>query len=399
VKQRYKVELVGSHTKTGTRSGRIAGKRAGNKEFYVFEVSNDWYGEIRTYNLAKRVGGFKVSDIDPQFRSIELPFKCPWNKYVSTIDLNFDSVEEAQSQKGSGELEPDAIRYLSFRFVVPLKRWANPYSITDYIEAIHNAVHKYNEDVAFFEKAGFEDFLSSEDEQGNPTVEFGIAFVIISDDVIRDHIGYWGKKVQTITELAATNMLKVVRKDSLINYFEFPAPLRVACGQYLLYFVQFLEDLGIGVDAEIKEDVGKVLFSVTPKDGPAALGKIKEALEVYLDFPRNPGFSAAAGQFVDPSVVQLKANVLFLQSQLALAQAVLETKNATIEALNFTLFQDRQLITGPSTGQSKQESASEPVLGDTVHLTEYKGKFLKIDLPTILRRLKRSFGIGHKKED
>jgi hypothetical protein len=46
--------------------------------------------------------------------------------------------------------------------------------------------------------------------------------------------------------------------------FEFPAPIKSACEQYLLYFAQFLRDLGIEAEAELKEEAGRVLFSVTP---------------------------------------------------------------------------------------------------------------------------------------
>jgi hypothetical protein len=169
----------------------------------------------------------------------------------------------------------------------------------------------------------------------------------------------------------------------------------------LIYFVQFLEDLGIKANSEINEDAGRILFSVTPADGPIALGKIKEALQAYLDLPRNPEFNAAADELSDMAVAQLKANVFFLKSQLAMAQAVLEAKDATIEALKLTTYQQRQMLTGGSTsGKSVNEddNKSEPLIGDTVHLTKYEGKFLKVDLPTILRRLKRSFGIDKDKE-
>jgi|SRR5579864_5209586 len=190
--------------------------------------------------------------------------------------------------------------------------------------------------------------------------------------------------------------------DSLVTFFRFPPGIRSCCSQYLLYFVQFLEDLGIKADSEIKEHAGRILFSVTPADGPGALGKIKEALEVYLDLPRNPEFNATAGEFSDIAVSQLKANVFFLQSQLSLAQALLETKSATLEALNFTVYQQKQLLIGLSADQSAPNSTkrteNEPVVGDTVSVKPYEGKILRVDLPTILRRLKRSFGLGEKKD-
>jgi len=217
---------------------------------------------------------------------------------------------------------------------------------------------------------------------------------------VKAEIEYWSDKVRHISETAMELVLKNVRQDSVITFFKFPAPVKAACEQYLIYFAQFLNDLGIKAESEIKEEAGRVLFSVTPQDGPAALEKIKEALEAYLDLPQNPEFSTAAGDFPDAAVAQLKANVFFLQSQLALGQAMLQTKDATIEALSLTVFQQRQLLSGrtPTNEPPERDDAakSEPILGDTVHLTKYEGKLLKVDLPTILRRLKRSFGIGEK---
>jgi hypothetical protein len=178
--------------------------------------------------------------------------------------------------------------------------------------------------------------------------------------------------------------------------------VKTACAQYLTYFIQFLEDLGVKADSEIKENAGRVLFSVTPKDGPSALGQIREALDAYLRLPRNPEFGSESAEFGGVAVSQLKANVFFLHSQLALAQAMIEAKDARIEALDLTVYQQRQLLTGVSVekpaSSSQDWDQDEPILGDTVHLTKYEGKIVKIDFPTILRRLKRSFGVAESKK-
>ena len=51
-----------------------------------------------------------------------------------------------------------------------------------------------------------------------------------------------------------------------MTYFEFPDAVRVPCEQYLLYFAQFLRDLGVEASSELRHEVGMVLFSVTPTD-------------------------------------------------------------------------------------------------------------------------------------
>lgn len=272
----------------------------------------------------------------------------------------------------------------SLRFKPDFDNWTSPFSASAYIQAFKDAAKNVSGLKFYLSHNTFD--LECVIENKNQTV---LQFLSEKMDVVRP-----------LSRIAAEEALRTVRKNSLVTWFNFPSPIKTSCEQYLIYFVQFLEDLGIKANSEIKEDAGRILFSVTPADGPSALGKIKEALEAYLDLPRNPEFNAVADDFSDMAVSQLKANVFFLKSQLAIAQAVLEAKDATIEALKLTTYQQRQMLIGSTSDASEKadENESEPILGDTVHLTKYEGKFLKVDLPTILRRLKRSFGIDKDKE-
>jgi hypothetical protein len=131
-----------------------------------------------------------------------------------------------------------------------------------------------------------------------------------------------------------------------VTFFEFPPSIRAACEQYLVYFGQFLEDLGIHADSEIKRHAGSVMFCVTPSDGPTALAAIRDALEAYLQLPTAPELHDARLDTRDPALTQLKANVRFLQSQLELSRAIVEAKDATIQAMDVTIYRQQQLITG-----------------------------------------------------
>lgn len=107
-----------------------------------------------------------------------------------------------------------------------------------------------------------------------------------------------------------------------------------------------------------------------------------------------PGFSASASQYPNLAVQQFHANILHLQSQLTLARASLQAQEATIESLQLSNYQYRQLLSS----EAKPKPKTEPLIGDTIHVTEIEGKGVKIDLPVILNRLKRVFGVGGKKE-
>ncbi len=87
----------------------------------------------------------------------------------------------------------------------------------------------------------------------------------------------------------AVKILTDKNLESVESIFQFPDEIKTSCKQYLEYFAQFLKDLGINnVNAGLKEEAGKVLFSVTSTDDIEALDKIREALSVYLNLPSSP---------------------------------------------------------------------------------------------------------------
>ena len=141
-----------------------------------------------------------------------------------------------------------------------------------------------------------------------------------------------------------------------------------------------------------------MLFTVTPQSGPQALERIREALDMYLRMPQSPDFDAEVTRHTDIAVQQYAANVMHLRSQLILAQAVLETKNATIEALQAANLQYKHLLrTNPqSQGQlagsgTGNAQGDEDLLGGAVTLTKYTWKGVQFNLPFIFRTLKRTF--------
>ncbi len=98
----------------------------------------------------------------------------------------------------------------------------------------------------------------------------------------------------TLKRYASRNLKESIKNNlhksnfQLNVRFNFPEQFKTPCEQYLLYFAQFLQDLGISATSNLKEEAGKVLFSVTPTDDKEALDKIREALAVYLNLPASP---------------------------------------------------------------------------------------------------------------
>ncbi|HSH82821.1 MAG TPA: hypothetical protein VLA19_30175 [Herpetosiphonaceae bacterium] len=173
--------------------------------------------------------------------------------------------------------------------------------------------------------------------------------------------------------------------DSVVVRFKFPEEIQAACEQYLVYFVQFLRDIGVEATASLTEEAGNVLFSVTPKDKEEALDNIRTALGVYLRLPSHPhlGLSTPA---TDIEVQRLVANLHHLNGQLALANAAIQLRDNFIE---------RALLNRPvlvEAIQQEQQPDKEPIVGDIVSIKKFEWGFFEVDLPTLLRRLKEQFG-------
>lgn len=141
---------------------------------------------------------------------------------------------------------------------------------------------------------------------------------------------------------------EVKRKLALLNLdaltlfsFDFPKELKIPCEQYLLYFAQFLQDLGINATSNLKEEAGKVLFSVTPTDDVEALDKIREALAIYLSLSSNPISHSTGDRTIDMVLSGARANAKHLESQLELAVAKLQFKEATLELKDATIEQNQ----------------------------------------------------------
>ncbi|HET6230319.1 MAG TPA: hypothetical protein VFE05_09645 [Longimicrobiaceae bacterium] len=201
------------------------------------------------------------------------------------------------------------------------------------------------------------------------------------------------KEIEAIS-IHTDRLLTQASDNSAIRmYFDFPTDVRVACEQYLLYFVEFLRGFGVEARSELREVADQVLFSVSPIDERDALEKIQKALELYLKIPMASTDNVST-DIADYRIQQLIANVQHLKGQLALAGSILQLKQATIEQQQTTIQQQRQYLSGSILADSHRTAAppdEEPLLGGTVSLTRYEGSGFTINLPDIYRRLRALF--------
>lgn len=195
-----------------------------------------------------------------------------------------------------------------------------------------------------------------------------------TDRILRDEISEFMIEIREIFK-ESYEYLERSNKSSVSIQFNVNDSIKTACMQYLIYFTQFLEDIGIDSKAEIKEDVNRILFEVEPNDKTIALKRIKEALAIYISL-----IDCEELQFYNDysnvAVMQLQSNIYHLKSQLMLAKTIIDQQRISIELLS-------------SVKVNSEEKDEISLLGGAVKLKEFECKGVTINPAKVLNLLKR----------
>jgi hypothetical protein len=238
-------------------------------------------------------------------------------------------------------------------FGVELAIYETSFDITGFFRLIHTSWNQpYNFDDYFIEfsrLSGLRQFainLNERDSNKQIELDCSLDFPLL-DDVY--------KIENLILEFHNHAVKSLISKNlkSVNTIFEFPHELEIPCEQYLLYFAQFLNDLGVNATSNIKHEAGKVLFSVTPTDSIDALDKIREALAVYLNLPSSPiiydeSFAAMRLQQQIENLQhsqKMRARELQLTEKLVIAQSeMIQEKNTIIAQKDSVIEQQNKVI-------------------------------------------------------
>jgi hypothetical protein len=354
------------------------------RDGFVFEDGEKWEdAEVDTRgNGTGLVGVFEGKSIENvsllPFTTIKRLFHHieVWlpNAEKNPLDWDFAYIEAGPFLENGNSVE------VHFRIEYDLEFWKKSYSLFDLANAI--------EDVLATNELRFDYWQ----ENKNTAIDgFGVSTTFSLKGTVGDALALTGE----LSRLSGLVRAKLNEAEgiALEVTFDFPAPIKNACEQYLMYFSQFLRDLGISATTKLEEGAHSVLFSVIPEDGKEALEKVHDALRVYLSMPTAPNFSNEAGKHAEIAVVQLQANVQHLQSQITLAKAVVQTQFATIQAKDETILalQERLDLRAlqPVASPTKDPAEKEELVKDLVAVKKLDYKGIEFNLPEILRRLKR----------
>lgn len=173
----------------------------------------------------------------------------------------------------------------------------------------------------------------------------------------------------SIFDTAITELISSHEKNELYLNFNFPKSIKISCEQYLLYFAKFLQDLGINATSNLKEEAGKVLFSVTPTDDVKALDKICEALAIYLKLPESPiifdeSFKSMRTQ---QQIENLQHSQKMTARELQLMEKLLVAQSSMIQEKNSIISQKDSVI-------NQQNKVIEKILSKSIMMDSVENK-------------------------
>ena len=330
------------------------------------------YARIYDYDISKKITDISFNDIPENMWHLEFYHPLNFTEFIETIEVNRDYHNMEHMQ-------------LRFNFSWDFEKWKNPFSIEEFAKTMEETVFCYKD-------RGLK--WVQEDE----ILSNGCHIVCLNfnkSETIKMVVERNLPLIKEIIQKANLLLMEQSNQNSLISLFDFPEQVRVPCEQYLIYFVEFLKNIGIVAITEISHQAGKVLFSVTPESKETALWQIKEALDIYLQLPTNIQKTGLINMYLEPKEQQLIANIQHLNGQLMLANALAQTQNEIIQNQKISIEQQQQIIDSTIlqhslliTTSNDDNRDKEDILGGTISLTNIEAKGFQINLPSIYRWLR-----------
>tara|TARA_B110000211_G_scaffold222699_1_gene271684 strand:+ start:564 stop:1679 length:1116 start_codon:yes stop_codon:yes gene_type:complete len=215
--------------------------------------------------------------------------------------------------------------YLGYTWEIDPEKWKghlNPYSVRSELYQILNTDTQYSIDISP---------SSISNDFGCATLFFEVASESIND--IWCNKEKFSNFLDESLKLAEERVLVGGVSQKVVAKFSFDKNAEQACSTYLMYFIEFLRDLGINAESSFNKDNGDVIFSIIPKDKDTALLQISEALSFYMKLP-NSSFNDMPDNNYDPiaelKLEKLRSEIERLKSSLRINEALIRYQDTLI---------------------------------------------------------------------
>ncbi|BCL72184.1 hypothetical protein TUMSATVNIG1_41510 [Vibrio nigripulchritudo] len=271
--------------------------------------------------------------------------------------------------------------YFGYVWEIDPEKWEsplNPFMIRD--ELAKHLVHSLCD--------GDPKRVSSANDDYMATIYFNIDYSLPNEDLLST-IETVKNTIDVGLEKAEEKLLLGGYSNKIVAKFQFAPEAQQACTSYVLYFIEFLRDMGIDANGQIESHESNVLFTVEPKSKDESLTVISQALAMYLsssevDIHNITPSADELDPLTELKIEKLKSEIDRLKSSLRTNEAILR-------------YQDRLLTNSKHTQLPKQplEGLSEvyvddkkldkgSFLGGGIKLGVYKKAGIEIDWKALI---------------
>ncbi len=244
-------------------------------------------------------------------------------------------------------------------YSIGLDEWSYSINIKGYADELTKLINMGTNYSANWE-------FSMGDLMGNIAIE-------LEDNSLID--GSFNNAIASIEKIHETVIKKYSYLHEVIAQFEFTEANIHIYSQYLVYFGEFLKNIGIDSNTIVRTDNNTAILSVVPKNQKHALEEIYSALAVYIGFPSD-------NEILQPKediqsqirYQQLEALVQHLESQLKLSNALVNVQQREI-----TLIDSTKIL-----NIKTEQKVWEPLSGVRINKV-YKGKYFEINFEKLLK--------------
>jgi hypothetical protein len=253
--------------------------------------------------------------------------------------------------------------------------WKQPVTIQEFLEAYKIAMHDL----------GFDAWILKEDNWASLTYAFKIKEGILEKG-ISDSI----KKAKEVYQTLVIKFTKDTSTDIFVRVFEFPEGYEDICSQYLVWFGEFLRNLGISANVSTENNNNQTTIIVSPNQANELTDKIEGLFYQYLSLPYAEYIPTTKNNLSieDKYKYQMLSNQLeSFKSQIQMKDSIIEMKEATISGLKESVEnKDRELLLI----SSMKNPEDIQLLGGTLSIGEIKWGPFKFNPKSAVERLKKN---------
>lgn len=203
------------------RAGRTARTRDDRLTVYFEEENSAIDLEVKDLDLFKRITKHTFNEIPAQIKYLTL---LSVNEYMSFESSFVEVFKYINVERGADELFE-----ISGAIQPSSGNWDTPFSPAEFVVEFYKRLRTYYQ-------------VKFEDDE----LMFVFTFKAKNlDSTIEAETLAQRDKIQKIHDQTIAYLMSTVGRESVAVFFDFPDSIRTVCEQYLLYFGQFLKDLGV----------------------------------------------------------------------------------------------------------------------------------------------------------